>query len=72
MFASDLDPLSTHRPNRAMRLSMPVPRAAMCVCVELQFRWQLGSEISRCSDASSYMIQDWRLAERVLHSVQPA
>lgn len=29
MFASDFDPLPTHRPNRAMRLSMPVPRAAM-------------------------------------------
>jgi hypothetical protein len=42
------------------------------VCVEFQFRRQLGSEISRCNVASRYMIQVWRLAVRVRHSVQPA
>ena len=42
------------------------------VCVEFQFRRQLGSEISLCNVAARNMTQVLPLAVGARHSVQPA
>jgi hypothetical protein len=60
-------------PRRRVLVLLPLDsRDFKDVCVEFQFRRQLGSEISRCNAAARNMSQVLRLAVGVCRSFQPA